>query len=48
MVLIMLQVVNNLDSFAKFKPYSDDDYSVRIDEVSGSSSFIVGSVVHYF
>ena len=36
---------NNLDEVAKFKPYSDDDYSVRIDEVSGSSSFIVGSVV---
>ncbi|AOO18150.1 structural protein [Cyanophage S-RIM12_Sn_07_0910] len=35
----------NLDSFAKFKPYSDDDYSVRIDEISGSSTFIVGSVV---
>ena len=35
----------NLDSFAKFKPYSDDDYSVRIDEVSGSSAFIVGSVI---
>ena len=35
----------NLDSFAKFKPYSDDDYSVRIDEVSGSSAYIVGSVI---
>ena len=35
----------NLDGFAKFKPYSDDDYSIRIDEVSGSSSYIVGSVV---
>ncbi|AOO02099.1 hypothetical protein Np151112_088 [Synechococcus phage S-RIM2] len=35
----------NLDSFAKFKPYTDDDYSVRIDEVSGSSAFIVGSVI---
>jgi len=35
----------NLDSFAKFKPYSDDDYAVRIDEISGSSTFIVGSVV---
>lgn len=36
---------NNLDEFAKFKPYTDDDYAVRIDEVSGSSPFIVGSVV---
>ena len=37
---------NNLDELAKFKPYSDDDYSVRIDEVSGSSSYIVGSVIN--
>ena len=36
---------NNLDEYAVFKPYSDSDYSVRIDEISGSSSFIVGSVV---
>jgi hypothetical protein len=36
---------NNLDEFAKFKPYTDDDYNVRIDEVSGSSPFVVGSVV---
>jgi len=35
----------NLDSFAKFKPFATEDYSVRIDEVSGSSPFIVGSVV---
>ena len=35
----------DLDSYAKFKPYNDDDYSVRIDEVSGSSSYIVGSVI---
>ena len=37
---------NNLDELSKFKPYSDDDYSVRIDEVSGSSTFIVGSVIN--
>ena len=37
---------NNLDELAKFKPYSDDDYSVRIDEVSGSSSYIVWSVIN--
>ena len=36
---------NNLDEYAVFKPYTDDDYSVRIDEVGGSSPFIVGSVV---
>lgn len=36
---------NNLDEYAVFKPYSDDDYSIRIDEVSGSSPYIVGSVV---
>ena len=35
----------NLDSFAKFKPFATIDYSVRIDEVGGSSPFIVGSVV---
>ena len=36
---------NNLHTFATFKPYSDADYSIRIDEVSGSSPYIVGSVV---
>ncbi len=36
---------NNLDEFAKFKEYSEFDYSVKISEVSGSSSFVVGSVV---
>ena len=36
---------DNLDEFATFKPYSDDDYSIRIDEVAGSSPFVVGSVV---
>ena len=36
---------NNLDEYAKFKPYSDADYSIKIVEVSGSSSFAVGSVV---
>ena len=25
--------------------YSDEDYSVRIDEISGASPYIVGSVV---
>ena len=35
---------NNLDEFAKFKPYSENDYTIRIDEVS-TSSFIVGSVI---
>ncbi|AGN33923.1 structural protein [Synechococcus phage S-CAM8] len=35
----------NLDSFAKFKPFTSADYSIRIDEVSGSSNFIVGSVI---
>ena len=36
---------NNLDEYGFFKTYSDDDYSIRIDEVSGSSPFIVGSVI---
>ena len=36
---------NNLDDFAKFKPYSPADYTIRIDEIGGSSSFIPGSVV---
>ena len=35
---------NNLDQFAKFKPYTETEYSIRIDEVS-TSSFIVGSVI---
>jgi hypothetical protein len=37
---------DNLDEFAKFKDYADDDYSIRIDEVSGSSAFVVGSVIN--
>jgi hypothetical protein len=36
---------NNLDEFAKFTPFNTDSYSVKILEVSGSSTFIVGSVV---
>ncbi|AIX17954.1 structural protein [Synechococcus phage ACG-2014b] len=36
---------NNLDEYAKFKSYADNDYSVKIVEVSGSSSYVVGSVV---
>ena len=36
---------NNLDELAKFKPHSDIDYSIRIDEVAAGSPFIVGSVV---
>jgi len=36
---------NNLDEFGLFKPYSTDDYIIRIDELSGSSSFAVGSVI---
>ncbi len=36
----------NLDSFAKFKPFNTDFYGVKIEEVSGSSTFIVGSVVN--
>ena len=35
----------DLDSFATFKPFDTDHYSVRIVEISGSSSFIPGSVV---
>ncbi len=36
---------NNLDELAKFKPHSDIDYSIRIDEITTGSPFIVGSVV---
>tara|TARA_B100000035_G_scaffold315003_1_gene333426 strand:+ start:7241 stop:27043 length:19803 start_codon:yes stop_codon:yes gene_type:complete len=36
---------NNLHEFAKFKPFEDDQYRVRIDEISGTSPFIPGSVV---
>ena len=35
---------NNLDEFAKFKPYSEDDYLVRIDEIIAGSEFSRGSV----
>ena len=34
-----------LETRGRFKAFSDDDYSIRIDEVSGSSSYIVGSLV---
>ena len=37
--------IGTLDDFAKFKDFEVDEYSIRIDEISGSSSFIVGSVV---
>jgi hypothetical protein len=36
---------DNLHEFATFKPYEDDQYRVRIDEISGSSPYIPGSVV---
>jgi len=36
----------NLDGFAKFKPFLVADYSVKIEEVAGGSPFIVGSVVN--
>ena len=38
---------NNLDQYAKLKPFDVDEYRVRIDEVSSvtTSPFIVGSVV---
>jgi len=36
---------NNLNEFARFKPYTDEDYLIRIDEVSGGSPYVVGSVV---
>ena len=36
---------NNLHEYSYFRPYSDEDYSVRIDEISGASPYIVGSVV---
>ncbi|AOV60911.1 virion structural protein [Synechococcus phage S-CAM22] len=35
----------NLDEFATFKPFNIEDYKVQILEISGSSSFIPGSVV---
>ena len=35
----------DLDEFATFKPFNVNDYKVRIVEISGSSSFIPGSVV---
>ena len=34
-----------LNDFAKFKSYSDENYAVRIDEVSGSSPYVKGSLV---
>ena len=36
---------NNLDDFAKLKEFDVNDYSIRIDEVSGGSTYIPGSVV---
>ena len=36
---------NNLNLFGKFKPYAEADYNIRIEEVSGTSPYIVGSVV---
>ena len=35
----------DLDEFATFKPFAVADYKVKIVEISGSSSFIPGSVV---
>ena len=35
----------NLDGFAKFKAYSADDYTIRIDAISGASNYSVGSVI---
>ncbi|QBQ74973.1 structural protein [Cyanophage S-RIM4] len=35
----------DLDSFAVFKPYDVNDYSIFIEEVAGGSAFIPGSVV---
>ena len=35
----------NLDEYATFKPFSTEDYKVKIVEISGTSSFIPGSVV---
>ena len=35
----------NLDEFATFKPFSTEHYKVKIVEISGTSSFIPGSVV---
>ena len=35
----------DLDAFAKFKPWIAPDYTVRIDEVASGSPYIVGSVV---
>ena len=39
---------NNLHEYSYFKPYSgnESDYTVRIDEASGGSPYIVGSVVN--
>ena len=36
---------NNLDQFALWKDYSSNDYSIRVDEITGSSPYAVGSVV---
>ncbi len=36
---------NNLNLFGKFKPYIAADYNIRIEEVTSTSPYIVGSVV---
>ena len=35
----------DLDGFAKFKPFDVNSYAVKIEEVAGGSTYIVGSVV---
>ena len=37
---------NNLDQYARFKPFQVDQYQVKIEEVSGVTNFVVGSVVN--
>ena len=36
---------NNLDDYARLKEFDVNDYSIRIDEVAGGSTYIPGSVV---
>ena len=37
---------NNLDEYARFKPFAVDQYQVKIEEVSGVTNYVVGSVVN--
>ena len=48
MELSMQAVDKKFDGFAKFKPFDVNSYAVKIEEVAGGSTYIVGSVVQIY